>query len=836
MAQGIEEFDDIIEQLKPLVKEPEFNQLLQQIAVDVSKPKQFLLKMELKRLARPCYQQIDLRGHVDGQCNRYEYDGTTHYLDDVAIEMFERQVRIFGSFTLGVYESVISTENNFRVMYQKEQEERKNQTTDDQSDSNAENASNSAVRSKDYQTQIVHFTHAPQRAEERMNFAIPIEVKRQNNEDIIRCVTIDISVSGVKIKLASKIDTKLNEHLGIRFVGLEKDYALEKREYIGYIIARIDRSGDEQRVSLKRDFKKTHPTFDTFLDKFITGNKRRYKVNMDNTLQAILQKGFEQYYIPHLSSIPVYINEIEGKLEPTYVLTNDVNKEAIFYWSDHNNRLRLSAVLNHERLSKLRDKGEHQQCSFLYCFNQVNGGKTFFYTALQEELDRHPKLRQTFLAYGSRKASWRVFKIQLTDMQPSQCHHPLSLPDTLSDGVRRQNQGPAPRLMSKLKNLRWLLLMTDVTSSASTLSYQQFKVLKEVLPKIKLFGHKPENKIKPVTLHRFKYQNLRKETRFLLRTPVKLDTPDLKLEGTTEDVSLSGIKLELSDIYTGQVGDQILVSYLKLQQMNKQVSLTKVDYEVMHISHDRNVLRLRMMQDDKEVKQFFEDLIKSNRNKLKTDGLLEDTPGLGEALRNIYSVNPLTTPIFIKKDRINYTPEAIGQEKDGANLHQLFSYQAKDNRYNLYPLFNAEPNQQDFIKEQLKNLRTHSKPVMVELLVSLAPEADTLQTALTSRFVHDMETRDEVREFIRSAMGAGKFFALTLFISRTGRPDTELLHYELSYINAYAVHRAKAIEELLWSINGVVDLLDITDEFMQRYGFLPEHIQTNRLALGSSAT
>ena len=58
MTQGIEEFTDIIEQLKPLVKEPDFNQLLQQVAINIPKTKQFLLKMELKRLARPCKRQL----------------------------------------------------------------------------------------------------------------------------------------------------------------------------------------------------------------------------------------------------------------------------------------------------------------------------------------------------------------------------------------------------------------------------------------------------------------------------------------------------------------------------------------------------------------------------------------------------------------------------------------------------------------------------------------------------------------------------------------------------------------------------------------------------------
>ena len=54
MSQDLKQYADIIEQLKPMVNEPEFNQVLLQTASDVPKEKRFLIKMEVKRLAKPC--------------------------------------------------------------------------------------------------------------------------------------------------------------------------------------------------------------------------------------------------------------------------------------------------------------------------------------------------------------------------------------------------------------------------------------------------------------------------------------------------------------------------------------------------------------------------------------------------------------------------------------------------------------------------------------------------------------------------------------------------------------------------------------------------------------
>ena len=58
-------------------------------------------------------------------------------------------------------------------------------------------------------------------------------------------------------------------------------------------------------------------------------------------------------------------------------------------------------------------------------------------------------------------------------------------------------------------------------------------------------------------------------------------------------------------------------------------------------------------------------------------------------------------------------------------------------------------------------------------------------------------------------------------LSRTDRPDMEYLNPELSYISGYAIHRGKQLEQEIWSVAGVVQLLDITQEAMIRYQVLP---------------
>ena len=59
-------------------------------------------------------------------------------------------------------------------------------------------------------------------------------------------------------------------------------------------------------------------------------------------------------------------------------------------------------------------------------------------------------------------------------------------------------------------------------------------------------------------------------------------------------------------------------------------------------------------------------------------------------------------------------------------------------------------------------------------------------------------------------------FAFKIFLSRTGRPDTEHIAKELGYVSTYAIHKAKVLEEELWSVVGVGEVVDITDEVLLR--------------------
>lgn len=824
MSQDLEEYHDIIEQLKPMINEPEFNQVLNQVAASVPKQKRFLLKMELKRLARPCNRIIDLRGHVDGKCRIYQHQGQEHSLDDLAIEVFERQVRSFGEYTIGVYEAVVNTENNFRVMYNKQQE--KARKTKSEPQKNTDNKEN-------YLAQLIEFGNFAQRSEERMNYAVGIELFSDLNKGI-QATTIDVSVNGLKIKVSKEHLFKPQERLTVQFRGLENEHLLDKKLGVPYTVEGIERGKDDLRLNLKRVLDIPTPAFNKFFERFIHGNKRRYKVNLDNTFDAIHNKTYEQYYIPNFASIPVYIEKRDGNYKPKYALSNDCNREAIGYWNNELHESKIGYLFSDSRIKQCLAMPKGQQETYIYVFNHIKNEKVYFYSATHQEFEEKPNLKSVFLGYGARKISWRIYKLQLTEMQATQSHLPLSIADSVNSSIKRQNQQTTPRLMARLQHLSHIALLTDITDEMSTAHYQKIRIKRDQLAQLKVFGHPRNRPPEPVAQFRFKHINQRRETRFQLRTKILLKYDNIVIECNSEDVSATGLKLglnlELDNFFHGNVHSTVLLSFPQLQKVTKKYNLMELPYTLRRISKDRNTLHLSVINDELNTtaKQFFEELLKSNRSKLKAYPDEETIPGIGQALRNIYANNVLNVGFFLRKEGATFLPDAVATHSLTTRLTTLLGFQAEQGFLNLFPLYMGVSGKHDFIQSSMGKLRVNERPLTRELFVAFDPSKDKVADAIKSYFADQFSTDEQRRQFISQALFDGQFVALKVFLARAGRPDIEKLQSEINYVGVYAVHRAKVLEEKLWNVSGVGDLIDVTDEVMCRYEFPSEKIEANR--------
>ncbi|GGW85928.1 PilZ domain-containing protein [Alteromonas halophila] len=826
MSQDLQQYADIIEQLKPMVNEPEFNQILSQVAGDLPREKRFLIKMEVKRLAKPCMRSVDLRGQVDGECRLYEYNGIKHYLDDIAIDVFEQQVRTFGHYSFGVYEAVQNTENNYRVIRRKTEN---NELVAEQSA-----ASKTTALMNKYNVPVVNLMRYSQRQNERMNFAVAVELSSESNPSI-RGISVNVSTEGIQVKLSRESLLKNNDRVSVHFRGLEEEFALDKKNGIAYTVVNISRKKDIQYVALRRAKEYPNASFDQFLENFIHGNKRRYKVNMTNTIDAIINKSCEQYFSPRSPTLPVFVDVVDTVMTPRFAMVNEVNREIVNYWRDEENNCRLGYLLNKDRLNQLATKPAAQRELYLFSFTHVQNEKVYFYSASLDELNKKDVLRQVFFGFGARKVSWRVFKLTMIDMSPDQAHAPLSIPDSVGTKIKRQNNPPAPRLMAKLKNLRVLLHLTDITSIGGQHTYSQLKFNRESVNHLRVFGHprnRPSREVKNVL---YKFEEQRLESRYQLRSVIELKAygKDVTYKGISEDISVHGLRIELNQDFSHDVDNQVEVGFPKLQELTTKHNVMALQYNVVHYNEQKNILHLKAVEGEpgQSARHFFDDLIKHNRQSLKSYPDEEETPGLGQALRVINARNSTSLSFVLSKDGVRYVPQVAIIGKQDERVTRLASHFADQDQVNLEFMFRDRKLDTPFVQHGVKQVKVENMPIRQELFVAFDPSLNEKRTAIIPRFTHRFSSDEQRKSFIREALTRGQFVALHVMLTTTGKPDLEMLQSEINYVSVYAIHRAKELEEKLWSIAACAHLVDVTDEVMTRYNFDAAEIRKNREAI-----
>jgi hypothetical protein len=819
MSNSPNEFQDIIEQLVPIIQAPDFDVLFKAITFEHSKPQQFQIKLTLNELKKACPRYIDLRGHVDGSVRPYVYDNKTHYMDDMAIKVFERELSHYGSFTMGVYQEVSNTENNFRVRHQKEQKQRLKEKT-----TQKPRAENPVEEAEELVTHLftakkVQFQSYAIRCEERMNYSISVELQIGLG-DSFKAATSDLSVSGCKVKLPLETLVEPGQYVTLHFRGLEEEFALGLANGVEYEVVASEELGHFQYVRMKRSYSENIQSFDEFLNNFINGNKRRYKVNMENTEEAVIIKGYEQYYIPRITALPIFVGDHNGQLSIKAVLTTENNKYVLQYWRNETQVLVIPKVFTQKRLEVLLDGPQE---TILYSFTHTRQGRVSHYAAFAEELENDEHLKHLFFGFGSQKLSWRVHKVQLMQASYDNAHIPLSLPDSASDEVKFLNRPPSPRVASVLQHTRMIIALTDISEFKKVKQYQSFAYNLKAANDLKVFGLPTDDEQQKIEIVAVDYVNLRKETRFLYQTEVSVELPPMKgLKGNTRDFSTKGMQIELDETCELVKDDVVLINLPQLQKITRNFKLSRLPYEVVTISKSKKIINVRVYEHGEKHtgKKFFQQLIQNNRSKLTAAEESQSVPGLPLAMRNMYVNVCANMPFYIHRKGIRYMLNMIGRGGRDNSLHNIMAkFSEPGSDYHTYPL-----------TKNNKSMKRQDAPVTCELLVRVKRNERQPESAITIEISQDLRTAHSHQKFITEAQQEDLFFCYRLMLSRTGRPDIDYISKELKYVGNYAIHRAKVLEEELWSVIGVADAIDISDEVMMRYGFSDTDIKIQQQA------
>lgn len=266
-------------------------------------------------------------------------------------------------------------------------------------------------------------------------------------------------------------------------------------------------------------------------------------------------------------------------------------------------------------------------------------------------------------------------------------------------------------------------------------------------------------------------------------------------------------------------GDIVNVTFPALQKITSAFQLKALPYEVIRVDKTKTIINLRVFVEKHQHigRKFFKALIDKNRDKLTPDEYAMSTPGLAKALRNIYSASLTIPSLMIQASGSRYKIEAIASGENSGKLNSAMRKLSDRKGYlNLYPLI-GQADVLASLATQLKKMQRIDQAKTELLYVAINHRANIIEEAVTTKVVTELGSEKLKHMFIHQALKKGEFFCVMLKLSRTAEPDMGHLNPELSYIGSYAIHRGKQIEQEIWSVAGVAQVFDVTQEELFRY-------------------
>ncbi|MBT1443462.1 PilZ domain-containing protein [Shewanella sp. JM162201] len=787
---SLTEHSALIEQLKPLMMEPNFSQVFEQLTEGESNSTRFLLKMELSRLCSDCTRLIDLRDKSELPCSELRLGAQTHFLDEPAKQALTQSIALYqGKYTMGVYEDVMTAHR------QRRQKAR---------DVNA--PAGDISESQPFSVPGVVLGNYFSRTEERMNYAMKIMVSQPGREEIAG-ITADLSVSGARIRLPARHPFSLDKPLKIKLTELSQEFYYEDLQHgVDYQIVNAEGNGEYTWMRLKR--LGGSDGLAEMLTNLIRGYKFRYKVDINDVLVTATGLGFERQYLAHLPHLPLYLDNAGDKPRLTHMLLSPDNQDILHYFLDENDVSQLEGMLTPGRIAMALKQPDDASHRLFFSFTHNANGKLHFYSASLAEL-KHRNERELFFGFAASKPGWRVFRLTLDAIDHGKRYKAAVVPGDSENYPSLTEQ--------QLATFSHVLQLQDLTSEQGRAQYRSWYDNSNANA-LKVYGQKklPQSGIKPVSME---FSERRREARYAFKTLVQLQQGAVKVEGLSHDISSRGLQLIIDAPAALEEGKPVMLALPKLQSIAGKSRLEALPYRLVRSRKDGMVLHLAAVVGH-EVHagvEFLNKLIIHNRDKLQhLSENNSESKDLADGMKNLLMRRLYGVPFFIEKTAKAIIVSHLGISVQGNDISDMFAaLSLEPQQYNLAPLLSGGGLKRDII-DPIRAMRPNDEMGFTELFVQVVRQSrgGVLVKCVPISAVGDNQAQ---QAFIHQSNQLGKFMALRLYRGIAGKPDNSVVRKELEYIQVHAQHKAKQLEEQLRRIVGVGELLDITEEMLLRF-------------------
>jgi hypothetical protein len=821
-------------------------ELITEIVIADSDTGQFLQRLEESRLTRPCFQTIDMRGRVAGECRPYAFNDRIHYLDDISFQMFEQGLlENKGVYTVGTFEAIVGGAHTIKAQQDARDRARRRQEEIEQrrlERARAAALERGALQSSDDEAGIGELAALPdnpevlplgyfrKRSHARLQYACAVTVQRGNIKS--SGVTRDLSVCGAQVRIRGLTAFRSEDEVKLSFEGLQDEARRVNVTRIPYQVVRAQERDAETVLFLRRCDLERPRGFSQLIETFIENHQRKYKLDVEDEYQSALSWYYERCYAQSATQVPFFVERHEGQdLRVQAVAMSEGNSHlARFFCTDADN-YNFTPVCLPQRLEQLerqtpfvlamyRQRGEGDQCM------RIHSAADFEFSSSQGFA--------AYVQHALSQAEHSIVKVQVGRVPAAGvCQAKV---EEASQRLQYKSEAQMGELRERLERLHFVAYMADITQefSHAPAGHQPPEDAAEplsawvgterrdlasgaVVEKLSMASHslKPE-------LIRFGYVERRREDRYLAETRVEVRVGGSTYQGMSRDISTRGMRIALDARVDVRPGTMIKVGLLSLQKKKAETNLMDIPYRVVNtrLEEARCILMLeRILGTNKEgLKEFFVELITKNQHKLGVD--IDDiwSATVSRVYEAVLATNLPSVPFFLARNseggahlQFVGVPEAGNALVDFFATGQGSDFRCLNERRVVTALYDAV----QILGRQAKS--AVQRPTPFELELYLYKEHDELTGEV---FIHSATEMDFGSVAARAAFGQRlpgyhDWRCLKVMATFIQPLDEKTLDGMTKPVRTQSKHRAIKLSELMHSLVGYGELVDITEQWSE---------------------
>lgn len=818
-------------------------ELITEKVAEGSETGRFLHKMEEKRIRKPCFETIDMRGKVPGECQRYLLHNREFYLDDISHGIYQEGIKTYnGTFTVGTYEAIVNGSHTNRALREaqnarelaaqhKTQQERATArggaagilgTAQDTQPGAAH-----AAETELYQPDLIPLGYFKRRREERLQYvtAVQLHVDGQTYNGTTR----DISVGGLQIALKGIYRFAAGAQAQIGFPALQEQETRLDLSHLRYRVVACEQRDMEcqLRVQLLED--SAPDGFATYVGELIARYKHKYKLDVEDDYWSVCSWLYERLYSESEMQLAFFVSrDRDGGLSTQAVAVTDGNQPFAHFFRNDVDNFDFSSLCLPDRLQYL---SEQREC-LLMLYREKVGNEYRLHSVADFELHDERELRN-MLRFTLAHEEHCIAKVVVANV-PMQPISPNKF-DMLAVRLLEKSADEVAALRDRVAGLHYSATVIDISAQLRSafdvfIGTERGEIDVEGLycwiggARMQLPSYREAERLAVMPapeLIRFGYVERRREDRYLAETAVEINARAGRVKGRTRDISKRGLSVRLEQPLAVAVGEEIRVALVSLQAKRPSLDLSKVLYKIVKIdARDGATTLMLERQRDKlehEIDDFFVELITKNRHKLVVD--VNDTRGatLSRVYEGTAAENAGTLPFFIARDEAGGGRlQAVAIPDGQCALAEFFRDPSRSGNGQYDFAWLSEARLVLALYQQLGQMAREAdqqkqRPAPIEIEVYAYRQAGDLHVATEFGFTD--EAQREV--FLATALAAPEHRIFKLMATYTLEFNKADLDAAIETIRNQSRHRAGKLYEQISAVIGYGEIIDITAQYLR---------------------